>query len=432
MELPLPDLSVLLCAGAMALPILIPCAAAPAQSQPDADARSIVAKIDAARGAPPPALSIEGTFAVTFEGAGADAPPIKGKFREAFAGTSRARHTSELGEHGSMERGITDDLAWEVDPAMGAKVHSGSNALTVRRYFALLRGARPSELYEKFARTGTKALDGKEHVVLKMTPAEGKPDTWYVDPDKWTVRRVDIALPTPESADSGFGIDDAMDSQITFDDWKSVGGAQIPQRRTMRIGPATVALTCTKVEAPAKLEPAVFMPPEAVTKIKGKPVAKAFDAEGKPSYQVVEREAQPVATIRVKCKPSEISATLSVLLPEVMAHVNAIGVRLTGAPFSRYHAIGDDEVDIEAGLPVAKPITEKGRVKSSELPAGKAVTVWHVGPYEKLGEAHHQLRAHLAANGLKARGGPWEIYWTDPGMVPEPSKWRTQIFAPIE
>ena len=63
--------------------------------------------------------------------------------------------------------------------------------------------------------------------------------------------------------------------------------------------------------------------------------------------------------------------------------------------------------------------------------AGKAVMAWHFGEYEKLAGAHEALQGYLAAHEMKARGGPWEVYWTDPGMVPDPAKWRTQIFAPI-
>jgi effector-binding domain-containing protein len=55
-----------------------------------------------------------------------------------------------------------------------------------------------------------------------------------------------------------------------------------------------------------------------------------------------------------------------------------------------------------------------------------------VGPYDRLKDAHESLRKHVETNGLKPRGGPWEIYWTDPGVVPDPSKWRTQLFIPIE
>jgi effector-binding domain-containing protein len=279
---------------------------------------------------------------------------------------------------------------------------------------------------------GSEQLDGREHAVLRMTPAEGKADVWYVDAGSGHVTRIDIALPAPESADATFGLDDSMDSQITFGDWRRVGGVQFPHRRTLKMGPATVAFTCTKVAAGVPTDPAAFTPPKAVLGLESRPATRAFDAAGKATCQIVERDAQLVASIRVKCKPDEISATLAVLLPEVMAHLNATGARVAGAPFSRYHAFGETEIDLEAGIPVAKPITEKGRVKNGELPAGKAVTVWHVGPYEKLGDAHGSLQAYVAANRLTSRGGPWEIYWTDPGMVPDPAKWRTQLFVAIE
>jgi effector-binding domain-containing protein len=428
------DPSFLLCACAAAIPIMILCAAAPAQGRTGAEVKTLLAKIDAARGKPaqqPATLAIEGDYTVSF--AGASEPVARGKFREVFAGTDRARHTSEMGEHGAMERGVTGELAWELDPALGAKVYAGAQAATVRRYFALLRGGSPNDLpYQEITHAGSEQLDGREHAVLRMTPAEGKADVWYVDSGSGHVTRIDIALPAPESADATFGLDDSMDSQITFGDWRKVGGVQFPHRRTLQMGPATVAFTCTKVEAGVRTDPAAFTPPKAVLELESRPASRAFDAAGKATCQIVERDAQRVASIRVKCKPDEISATLAVVLPEVMAHLNATGARMAGAPFSRYHAFGETEIDLEAGIPVAKPITEKGRVKNGELPAGKAVTAWHVGPYEKLGEAHGLLQAYVAANRLKPRGGPWEIYWTDPGMVPDPAKWRTQLFVAIE
>jgi AraC family transcriptional regulator len=189
----------------------------------------------------------------------------------------------------------------------------------------------------------------------------------------------------------------------------------------------TLAFTCSKVEAGATLAADAFAPPEDV---RGAEEGETPEAGG-PAYRIVERPAQPVASIRVTCQPQEISATLAELLPEVLAHLNASGARMAGVPFSRYHAFGPSEIDIEAGIPVVKHVPEKGRVKNSELPGGKAVMVWHRGAYEKLAGAHEALQAYLASHDLKPRGGPWEVYWTDPGMVPDPAKWRTQIFAPI-
>ena len=42
------------------------------------------------------------------------------------------------------------------------------------------------------------------------------------------------------------------------------------------------------------------------------------------------------------------------------------------------------------------------------------------------------LRDHAAELKLTPRAGPWETCWTDPGMVPDPAKWKAQLFLPVE
>ncbi len=424
------ELSLLQCACAAAVYTMVFCAAASGQSQADADVKSLLAKIDAARGTTKPAsLAVEGTFLITFEGVPSAGWVMSGNFRETFSGPNRARSWADLGENGVMEQGISDDLVWEIDPATGARVYAGAEAQAVRRYLALQHGASPSELYDDITRAGSQELGGRPHTVLRMSASDGKSDTWYVDSETGLVSRIDVKMPSSEGAQLVWGFAEEIEGQVTFADWKEVGGVMYAHRRAVKMGPATFTFTCTKVETDVELDPASFAPPEAVLKIKSKPAPK-WVAAGE-TYQVVEREPQSVASIRVKCKPEAMSATLAEVLPEVCAHVNASGAKMTGMPFSRYHEIGG-EIDLEAGIPVAKPIAEKGRVKNSELPGGKAVMAWHIGPYEKLIDSHKSLRGYLDAHQLKSSGGPWEVYWTDPGMVPDPSKWRTQLFMPID
>lgn len=419
---------------------LLCCALGPAQSPRPADPglQALLAKMAAARGrstAPRDTLHATGTYTVTFEGM--PEPVAKGAFDDWFAGPHLARHKSDMGPMGAMERGTTEALAWEVDPAMGAKVRRGAQGAAVRRWFAILRGADPAALYGELAKTGTASLDGTECTVLRATPrAEpdgapaGKPDTWYVDAEG-RVRRVDLQLPAPESADATFGMDDMMDAQLRFDDWREVAGLRLPHARTLRMGPATVTFAVAKIEAGVAFAKDRFDPPAAVATASAEPALPAQDADGKPVYRIVDRKEQRVASIRVRCKPAEISATLAVLLPEVMAHLTATGARIAGAPFTRYHAIAAGEIDLEAGIPVQQPIGEKGRVVNATLPAGQTATVWHVGPYEGLAAAHEALQAWVTAQEKRADGAPYEIYWTDPGMVPDPAKWRTQLFQPV-
>ena len=105
---------------------------------------------------------------------------------------------------------------------------------------------------------------------------------------------------------------------------------------------------------------------------------------------------------------------------------------MTGPPFTRYHSIDGDTVDIEAGFPVKKAIKDSGRIKASELPAGEVAVTWHFGPYEELEKSHALLEKWMKSQSLESGGGMWEIYWTDPGIEPDPKKWRTQLIWPIK
>ncbi len=434
----LPDLSAPLLLGTLVLFSSILYAQTPTTAPQPMDPAlialldKVAAEYGIATGHKATTFALTGTYEVSFVSPEGKSESVgKGVATEKFAGTDLARHVTEMGAFGKMEKGVHRDMAWEVDPHMGARVHTGVNAAAMRRYFGMLRGDDPRSLYREIKKTGSEKIDGREHAVLQMAPTEGKPDTWFVDADG-TIARIDTALPAPESADAGFGLADLMPTTLTFANWQKVPGGRFPMLRTLRMGPATVTTTIDKAVVGIELEAAHFEPPAAVAKVATAPVEPAFGPDGKPIYQVIERQAQPVASIRIKVKANAIGDQLGILLPEVMAHLTATGARMAGAPFSRYHTFTDDEIDLEAGIPVQLPITEKGRVKNSELPAGRTVTCWHVGPYDKLGAAHAGLQAHLAEKKLKTRGGVWELYWTDPGMVPDPTKWKTQLFAPIE
>lgn len=433
------DFVALLMLGAALFPVLL-CAQEPASTRratATPELEPLLAKIAAQRG-PAKAgadttIAFTGTFEVSFVSEPGKPPEIaaKGAFRELFVGDRLARCTTDMGPFGAMEKGLHADRVWEVDPHMGARLQRGVNAAAARRYFAMLRGDDPRAMYRQIERAGSERVDGRELLTLRMTPDEGKPDTWTVEGDG-TVVRIDTALAPPESADAAFGMDDLMPARLTFADWRQVEGGRFPAQRELAMGPATVRTTCTSMVVGGAIEPAKFEPPAAVQKLALAPVQPARDAAGKPTYQIVERTAQPVASIRTKVAAARIADELAILLPEVNTYLQSIGATPAGAPFVRYHAVTTTEVELEAGIPVRAAVPGKGRIQSAELPAGRAVTAWHIGPYDRLDAARAALEAHVTTARLRPRGAPWAVFWTDPGMVPDSAKWRTQLFAPIE
>ena len=150
-----------------------------------------------------------------------------------------------------------------------------------------------------------------------------------------------------------------------------------------------------------------------------------------PKFGTTQLEAQPIVGIRTTVAMNEIGKVMGPLFGEVHGHIRQNGQQAAGAPLAVYHSRPGDTVDLECAIPVASPLAGAGRVRAGELPAGKAATVTHTGPYDQLGRTWEALTAWMKSEGLEPAGAPWEVYVTDPGREPDPSKWRTDIFFPV-
>ena len=142
-------------------------------------------------------------------------------------------------------------------------------------------------------------------------------------------------------------------------------------------------------------------------------------------------EAKPIVGIRTTTTMEKITEVMGPLFGEVHGHMQQSGREPAGMPFTIYHAMDGNTLDLECGMPVASPMDGAGRVKAGELPAGKVATVTHMGPYDELPQAWAALMEWMGAQGLQPAGAPWEVYVTDPGAEPDQSKWRTDIFFPV-
>lgn len=151
------------------------------------------------------------------------------------------------------------------------------------------------------------------------------------------------------------------------------------------------------------------------------------------AYSIVERElaAQPVLVIRRRVERSQLSATLGPLYGSIVSLAQRNGTVLTGPPFTRFLEWSAGLVTIEAGLPVAAAVSGGGEVQSGTLPAGRAATTTHLGPYDQLLDAYAALERWIEAQGRKIAGAPWEVYVTDPAEHPDPRTWRTELFWPL-
>jgi effector-binding domain-containing protein len=147
--------------------------------------------------------------------------------------------------------------------------------------------------------------------------------------------------------------------------------------------------------------------------------------------QIVQSPARHVASIRLKVPRSEIRQVMGPGIQEVMAAVDAQGLKPAGAWMTHHFEKPAEFFDFEICVPVPSPVVPTGRVKPGQLRATNvARTVYH-GDYEGLGAAWGEFCAWIEAQGHKPAPDLWECYTKGPESDSDPAKWETQLNQPL-
>ncbi|CAM2064053.1 Helix-turn-helix domain-containing protein [Sulfidibacter corallicola] len=152
------------------------------------------------------------------------------------------------------------------------------------------------------------------------------------------------------------------------------------------------------------------------------------------SYQVEKKviTATPFLFMKKQTKPEAIAEALASMFVPVFQFATSRGIPFAGPPTARYVSYGPGLVTIEAGMPIAGQADAEGDITSGSLFGGDVVTTIHKGPYDSLNLAHEAIQVWIAEHNEQADGAPWESYLTDPGEVPDPSEWLTEITYPLK
>ena len=153
------------------------------------------------------------------------------------------------------------------------------------------------------------------------------------------------------------------------------------------------------------------------------------------SMTIKELDPTPVLFMSRRAEKDQLAQLLAEVLPAVFQYAMEQGLAMAGPPYVRYVEQSAAFFTVEGGIPLVeapKPPDESTNIIAGELPAGPVASIIHQGPYETLGESHVALDRWLANAGHTAAGPPWEVYLTDPGEVPDPKDWKTEILLPIQ
>jgi effector-binding domain-containing protein len=146
--------------------------------------------------------------------------------------------------------------------------------------------------------------------------------------------------------------------------------------------------------------------------------------------EIIDRPAQPTLSIRTRTSVQDLPQTLGKAFGDISKVLGELGEAPVGAPFVAYYNMDMQDLDIEIGFPVARALPGKFEVQSGMMPAGKAATCLHTGPYDGLGLAYKELNAWVVQNDHKTTGVAYEFYVNDPTNTP-PAELQTQLFFPL-
>jgi effector-binding domain-containing protein len=147
--------------------------------------------------------------------------------------------------------------------------------------------------------------------------------------------------------------------------------------------------------------------------------------------QIVRTEPRLVAAIHLCVPWSKMREVMGPGLTELHGTIAEQGIAATGPWFNHHLRMPTDTFDFRISLPVAKPVTPKGRVEAHELPVMTiARTVYH-GPYDGLGKAWSEFQSWTSANGHRTSNEFWECYVTGPEAGSDPSTFRTELNWPL-
>ena len=145
--------------------------------------------------------------------------------------------------------------------------------------------------------------------------------------------------------------------------------------------------------------------------------------------EIKDQAAQPTLSIRTHAAVEQLPQVFGQTYGAIMQYLGELGEQPVGMPFAAYYNMDMENLDIEIGFPVSRPLPDRGELKSGALPAGKIATTMHFGPYDSIGPAYEALTQFVQTSGYAPSGVAYEFYFSPPETPP--AEIQTQIMFPL-
>ncbi len=138
------------------------------------------------------------------------------------------------------------------------------------------------------------------------------------------------------------------------------------------------------------------------------------------------QEALPVLGIRTQTPVEKLPETLGKCYASIGQYVAELGEAPAGIPYVAYFNMNMQDLDMEVGFKVEKPLPGKGPIQAGILPNQPVAECTYTGPYPEMRSAYDELNHWVEEKGLQPTGIVYEFYLNDPATTP-PEALQTQI-----
>jgi effector-binding domain-containing protein len=149
-----------------------------------------------------------------------------------------------------------------------------------------------------------------------------------------------------------------------------------------------------------------------------------------PKIESVTRPAQPAVTMRTTIPVENLKEFLGRAYGALIVYIGQMGAQPADVPFSCYHNMDMQALDVEAGIPVSRSLPAHGDLLAGEVPAGHYAACMHLGSYESLSVTYEALSRWVAEQGLQPAGVAYEFYYSEATTPPEHT--ATRILIPLK
>ena len=136
-------------------------------------------------------------------------------------------------------------------------------------------------------------------------------------------------------------------------------------------------------------------------------------------------------------KQSDIGMKMGAMMGQVMGFMQSNSIQPSGMPFTLYNLIDEANGSIifSACIPVKERIItpEGSTVVCGFMEPVTALKTTLKGNYDNLPEAYTKAQTYMAENNIQPHptAKMFEVYVTDPGEVPNPANYVTEVYIPV-